>query len=417
MAKYEWYKAGTGIRYRKHPTRKHGVDFDQYYVIRYQRDGKTIDEAIGWASRMTKTDREKYKSPLKKAKARLAEIEEAIRTGKGPQSLKEAREIARQERIAEAERKAEEERIGTTVEAFWADEYFPLAQQKKKPKSWKAEEGLFRLWIAPVIGTKPLASVSPFDLEKIKQNMVMGDLAPRSIEYALAVVRQLFNIAADKGVFTGQNPSKRVKAPRFDNRRERYLSPVESQKLLAELKRRSPDVHDMALLSLHCGLRAKEIFSLQWNHIDFDGGTIFVTDTKSAVNRHVPMTKTAKEMLLARRRESELVFSAKGGGKIQMISKTFPIVVEELGLNDGITDARQRICFHSLRHSYASTHAQRGESIFTIAALMGHSTIKMSERYSHHDPEKLKKTAERLEEDLNGNTGADVIAIESRKRS
>jgi integrase len=173
----------------------------------------------------------------------------------------------------------------------------------------------------------------------------------------------------------------------------------------------------MALLSLNCGLRAKEIFSLQWNHIDFDGGTIFITDTKSAVNRHVPMTKTAKEMLLARRRESELVFPAKGGGKIQMISKTFPIVIEELGLNDGITDPRQRICFHSLRHSYASTHAQRGESIFTIAALMGHSTIKMSERYSHHDPEKLKKTAERLEEDLNGKIpGADIIRLENRKK-
>lgn len=400
--------AYPGVRYQVHKTRKHGIVPDKYFMVRLQHDGKRREEGLGWASEGW---------TAKKAADELSRIREALRTGRGPQSLSEAREIARQEREAEAERKAEEDRLNTTVQEFWDREYLPLAMGKKKPKSWKAEEGLFRLWISPTIGKKTLVTVSPFDLERIKQNMSLGGLSARSIEYALAVVRQIFNIASDKGVFSGQNPSKRVKAPKFDNRRERYLTPLESKKLLTELKRRSPDVHDMALLALHCGLRAKEIFSLKWNHIDFDGGTILVMDTKSAVNRHVPMTSTAKKMLKARqRRESGLVFPAKGGGRIQTISKTFFIAIEDLGLNNGVDDPRQRICFHSLRHTFASTHAQRGESIFTIAALMGHSTIQMSERYSHHDPEKLKKTAERLEDDFNGNDRSEVIQIEERKK-
>ena len=34
----------------KHPTRKHGVKFDEYYSIHYQRDGKRREEGLGWAT-------------------------------------------------------------------------------------------------------------------------------------------------------------------------------------------------------------------------------------------------------------------------------------------------------------------------------------------------------------------------------
>ena len=47
----KWFKTDfKGVRYRKHPTRKHGVGFDRYYVITYKLDGKTKSEAMGWAS-------------------------------------------------------------------------------------------------------------------------------------------------------------------------------------------------------------------------------------------------------------------------------------------------------------------------------------------------------------------------------
>jgi hypothetical protein len=36
-----------GIRFREHPTRKHGVQKDKYYVIRYQSNGKTKSEGLG----------------------------------------------------------------------------------------------------------------------------------------------------------------------------------------------------------------------------------------------------------------------------------------------------------------------------------------------------------------------------------
>ena len=49
MAK--WIKTNfPGVRYREHPTRKHGKRRDQYFTIRYKLAGKDREEGLGWAS-------------------------------------------------------------------------------------------------------------------------------------------------------------------------------------------------------------------------------------------------------------------------------------------------------------------------------------------------------------------------------
>ena len=90
------------------------------------------------------------------------------------------------------------------------------------------------------------------------------------------------------------------------------------------------------------------------------------------------------------------------------VSDTFARTVDELGLNntgeviqdkDGndipvrITDARQKVVFHTLRHTFASWLVQQGTPLYTVAELMGHSTLEMSRRYSHLAPDTLRKAA------------------------
>ena len=45
-----WIKVERGIRYREHPTRKHGAQRrpDRYYVIRLAVDGVMRQESLGW---------------------------------------------------------------------------------------------------------------------------------------------------------------------------------------------------------------------------------------------------------------------------------------------------------------------------------------------------------------------------------
>ena len=44
---YKWIKLRPGVRYRKHPTRKHGIKLDRYFTIFYKLDGKMIEENNG----------------------------------------------------------------------------------------------------------------------------------------------------------------------------------------------------------------------------------------------------------------------------------------------------------------------------------------------------------------------------------
>jgi integrase len=91
-----------------------------------------------------------------------------------------------------------------------------------------------------------------------------------------------------------------------------------------------------------------------------------------------------------------LIFPAKGTtDKVRrMISNAFPRTVEalqELPLEAGGIrqrhDKREKITFHSLRHTYASWLVMKDVSLYVVKELLGHSTIKMTERYSHLTPD------------------------------
>lgn len=123
-------------------------------------------------------------------------------------------------------------------------------------------------------------------------------LSPRSQEYALALVRQVFSHAKRNGLFRGDNPVSRVKIPRSDNARLRFLTPNEAGALLEKPRETDQTAYEMALLSLHMGLRASEIFKLRWADINVDLGTITIKDSKSGSTGFAYTTEAVKSMLL-----------------------------------------------------------------------------------------------------------------------
>jgi len=399
----EWHKTNyKGIRYRLHPTRRHGKKPDIYYTIRYQEGGKRIEEGLGWASETGIT--------LDKAVKILADLRDAATKGEGPSRLSEKREIKRQqEEESSAEQNRQAQELVTFKEIF-TKHYFPIAKQNKTKRAWATEESLFHLWIDPIVGTMPLKNIAPIHLERIKKNMTDAGRSPRSIAYVLSLIRQVYNFSRRHGLYDGAWPGadKAVKIPKKDNRRQRFLTHEEADKLLAALKAVSQDVHDMALMALHCGLRASEIFSLTWGDIDMEKESLFIRDPKNKRNRYAFMTSTVKAMLEERSAGSrnDLVFKARATNEdgtpkqIDRISKTFSRIVGNLKLNEGIDDLRQKLVFHSLRHTFASWLVQDGVDLYTVKELMGHEEISMTERYSHLSPTAMRNAVKTLEKGI-----------------
>jgi integrase len=392
-----WIKCNTtGIRYRLHATRKHGVGYDRYFTIRYKVGGKEKSEGLGWAS-------EGWSE--KKAAAILSELKANATVGTGPRTLTEKRELREQAEVEEYKRDQEEKARNITFGEIFTERYYPEVQHNRRSqRSIKREEDLFRLWISPVIGTRPIREVMPLHLERIKKNMTKAGRAARTIQYCLAVVRQVFNYASMNNLFVGKNPagaSGGVPRPKVDNRRTRFLTREEAVDLLHELAKRSKSLHDMALFSLYTGSRAGEVFSLQWSDVDLFQGTAMLKDTKSGKNRAVFLTDEVKAMLVHRRPEdvqaTSLVFLGRDGAKILRISKSFERAVDELKFNEGVADRRQRVTFHTLRHTFASWLAIDGINPFHLKELLGHSDLKLTERYSHLSESTLKKAALKIQ--------------------
>jgi integrase len=60
--------------------------------------------------------------------------------------------------------------------------------------------------------------------------------------------------------------------------------------------------------------------------------------------------------------------------------------------------------FHDLRHTFATRLVQAGVDLYTISRLMGHRSIKMTERYAHHCPASLTPSVKVLDDYYNFTT-------------
>jgi integrase len=358
----------SGVYERQSDTRTHSGKKDICFDVTYKREGKKIWEKIGWLS-------EGY----------TAKVASDLRANR-------LRNIRHGEELPKDKQKAPYFKDVATKYIEWA--------ALNKTRGGCDDENRYRRYLLPYFNEKHLDEISSFHLEILKNDLSKEGLAPGTVKHCLVLFRQMFNKAVLWGMYKGDNPIKGVKLPVLQNQRERFLAYEEADMLLNELKKVSMQLHDIALISLHCGLRAGEIFNLKGQDLDFENGLINISDPKNKESRKAFMTNAVKKMLLSRKPDSlsEYVFKdTKHAGKINTVSDAFTRAVIRLGLNNGITDPRQKITFHSLRHTFASWLALQGETILTIKELLGHKTLAMTVRYAHLMPEHKRQATLNLE--------------------
>ncbi len=373
--------------YERHAERLIGVP-DICFDISYKKDGKKIWEKVGWKS-------QGYSAEL----ARKIRNERII-------SMQHGEELPQEKKNA------------ITFEIL-AEEYLKWSS-KNKSREGIDDKSRYENHLKARFDKKRLDEISLLDLERLKSEMSKAELSPKTISHCLALIRAMYNKAVDWNLYQGDNPIKKKRPgekkgimPIVRNARDRFLSVEEAELLLKELKRnhqikkeytelKDPKLHDIALLSLHTGARASECFNLKGQDIDLENELITLRDTKNTETRYAPMTKEVKKMLKYRIPEdpSAYVFTDKDGKKIKEVSNAFQHIVDGMGFNDGVDDSREKVVFHTCRHTFASWLAINGTPLFTIAKLMGHKSIAMSERYAHLSPDHKKQAVMLMEASL-----------------
>ena len=154
-----WIKTNfPGVRYYEHATRKHGVQKDRYFAIRFQAEGKRREEGLGWATEGWTAS---------KAAQTLAELKKAAATGEGATSLAEKRKQAEARREEERQQEEARARDNITFTVYFTNDYLPLARVTKKPESIRETEEHVKNWLGPVVGRLPLKNIRQMHMQKV----------------------------------------------------------------------------------------------------------------------------------------------------------------------------------------------------------------------------------------------------------
>ena len=144
------------------------------------------------------------------------------------------------------------------------------------------------------------------------------------------------------------------------------------------------------MLACQAGLRRAETAHAKWAHIDFDNNQIYVPANKTDEYRHIPMTPSLKTVLLdaKSRAQSEYLVTFEGNRESKdYVSSWYTYHTKDLPFH----------CFyHKLRHTFASHLVQNGADLYYVSKLMGHSSIKMTEKYAHLSQNNLVSTMKLL---------------------
>jgi len=245
-------------------------------------------------------------------------------------------------------------------------------------------------------GLAALARITITDMRAWMARTRSTGTGPRSLARKLSAVKSFYRWLAQR---EGFEPTAvlSTRAPKFQKKLPRPLSPDSAQKLIetVEIQSERPWVaaRDVAVLTLlwGCGLRISEALSLR-------GGDIPLNDSlrikgKGDKERLVPVLPVARSAVAEYARlcphpisaHTPLFVGIRGGAlRPGAIAKVMAATRLQLGLPASATP-------HALRHSFATHLLNAGGDLRAIQELLGHASLSTTQAYTAVDTARLQE--------------------------
>ena len=278
-------------------------------------------------------------------------------------------------------------RMNDLIDRYWA-------QCGVKKKSADREKSIVE-GIRSVLGQMFVREVDGMAVQKWYDNLTdVRQLAVNTAERHFHVMHHMMRkVSTIWATVTGidRNPADQVEVEHVDDVRKRYLSEEELPRLMVALDERmyrkgTKDINKtnlrlrlLVLIAVGTGMRRGEIIRLAWRDILYNEGLIVVrAKLKKGTVRHVPMRPELAEEIRrypAVLGEDRILPPGPGAtsGR-QRADKCFHDLLERAEIRD--------FRFHDLRHTFASWYMMSGGDLYELSKLLGHSNIKMTERYA-----------------------------------
>ena len=221
-----------------------------------------------------------------------------------------------------------------------------------------------------------IASLTPAKIAAYR-DLRLTEVAAGTVVRELAYLSSIINHGRREWGIHANNPVALVRKPIQPKGRERVLTSAERERLLVELQptgRRNRWMLFVVILALETAMRRSELLSLRWGDINLERRTATLHMTKNGDSRTVPLSKNAFQTLSAMPRS--------------ICGAVFPITACSLAANFDKAVERAKLPnlhFHDLRHTAITLMATKLPNLIELAAVSGHKSLKMLQRYYHPD--------------------------------
>ena len=269
-----------------------------------------------------------------------------------------------------------------TFADFIADQYMPYIKSYKR--SWDTDVSLLKNHLLPRFGKRYMDEITRQDIVKMHADRKASGAAAGSANRLLIMMRYIFNLALKWEVpGVKVNPTKGVPLMEENNKKERYLSVDEAQRLYdAVCKSQNTMLQYIVPMLILTGARKREVLDAKWEDFDFNRLIWRIPISKSGKARHVPLSDGALNILstMPRDMKCEWTFPNPDTKKpFVSIFCAWDTARESVGLGD--------VRVHDLRHSHASFLVNAGRTLYEVQHILGHTQVKTTQRYAHlsHD--------------------------------
>jgi integrase len=330
--------------------------------LRYKNDrGKTQYEKLGTTAELT----------IPQARKKAKQVKAAIMLGADPRVDKRKR------------------RGIPTFNDFVQERYLPYVKVRKR--SWETDASFLKNYLVPVFGDQPLDTITRQKVTTFHMSLREKGLAPASCDRQLRLLSYLFNLAIHWEVIT-TNPVKGVAHFNADNKKERYLTQDELNRLLGVLKTDANRVVSLIiLLLLATGARRNEALKACWEDVDLPNlqWRIPAENSKSKKARLIPLNDTAVAIFQEAKRQcpsdNRVFISSLTGKPINNITSVWYRLRQQAGLPE--------FRLHDCRHQYASMLVNSGRTLYEVQTILGHSNPQVTLRYAHLSQKTLQQAA------------------------
>jgi len=263
------------------------------------------------------------------------------------------------------------------------------------------ERNKYNVHLKDRFGSMDVRKITPEHINELKKALKEGEKADATIRHIMSFISFVYNYMIKNELYDGVNPMKspRVKLPKINNARNRFLTLNDIEILLATIKDEKL-LDTFVRFALSTGARVSALLAIQKKDIDSDNRVIALNDYKSSSTYfgHLNSKLFPSLDFLNELKPNDYVIGIEGK-KINPTTVQLPLrfVFNKL-FNQGLDrkDIKNRVVVHTLRHTFASLLAINGTPIYSVQQLMNHKEIKMTMRYAKLSPDSCKTYVDNL---------------------